>query len=323
MPPHQLELALPVIGAFTSLIIEKYDSELWNRSFDQLTKLSEDYKSLDCGTAIEERQFIWNTAPNKAALTSCGFKITDSMRVCDIYSDGIPNRSAFSLANFVLAKIEKNLIEIRRNKETSKLEPLRHANEKFVDHIKQRIAQLSSKELENDSIKSFDPQSQLGPNDYKEPPSNLAKAIADYEVRALRILSGPILIDIGGEGRYLNAINLNPFTSIQTTTGNSDSIHKARPIINLVRGFAQNLPFDDKTAQCVIMEQIPLNPEPQLIGRELKRVVAPGGFLFVSNPQGAEEDHDQITKDGFKLISRHIVSDTSGVSIVASSYQRQ
>ncbi|MBI3649418.1 MAG: hypothetical protein HY231_00025, partial [Acidobacteria bacterium] len=93
-------------------------------------------------------------------------------------------------------------------------------------------------------------------------------------------------IDVGGEGRYADAINLNPGTHT-TTTGTAGS-----PIPNLVQGVGEAMPFQNNTASLITVENSPLRPG---IAGELSRVIRPGGEIRLVHPaEYAMQAHQQI-----------------------------
>ncbi|MBL6990273.1 MAG: hypothetical protein ISR65_10865 [Bacteriovoracaceae bacterium] len=85
-----------------------------------------------------------------------------------------------------------------------------------------------------------------------------AKVLVDQRIKH-RL---PIHVDIGGEGRYKNAINLNP-QGVTTDT-------PRRPIPFWVKGYGQNMPFEDQTVDRITIENTPINPETIL---EMLRVI--------------------------------------------------
>ncbi len=94
---------------------------------------------------------------------------------------------------------------------------------------------------------------------------------------------GFVVLDIGGEGRYRPAINLNP-QGYTTTTGEA-----GRNIPNWVRGRGDALPFNNQAISGVLVENAPLNDKTLT---EIKRVIAPRGFVSLSHPsEYAKEAH--------------------------------
>lgn len=110
-----------------------------------------------------------------------------------------------------------------------------------------------------------------------------------------------ITIDVGGEGRYVGAINLNPMNTTSTTGAPN------RPIPNHVEGIGEKMPFRSKVADKIIIEGAPIRPNtPQ----EIARVVKSGGVIQLLHPSAyatkAHQEvidatggtHTQSTKDG-------------------------
>ena len=71
-------------------------------------------------------------------------------------------------------------------------------------------------------------------------------------------------IDIGGEGRYPKAVNLNPAR-----------IGSRGRIPRLVRGVGEHLPFRSQVAEVITLENAP---------QEIKRVIKPFGKIVIVNP---------------------------------------
>jgi hypothetical protein len=77
--------------------------------------------------------------------------------------------------------------------------------------------------------------------------------------------------DVGGEGGYPGAVNLNPA-----------EVGAAGKIPNLVRGIGQQLPFKSGVPDLVTAENVPIHL-PGLI-EEVARVAAAGGTVRLENP---------------------------------------
>jgi hypothetical protein len=86
---------------------------------------------------------------------------------------------------------------------------------------------------------------------------------------------GPVHIDIGGEGRYPNAINVNPNTTT-STTGTA-----GRTIPNHVPGRGERLPFGARNADGISLENAPITAQ---TGAEIARVIKPGGSIRLVSP---------------------------------------
>ncbi|MEO6431713.1 MAG: hypothetical protein ABIO50_08165 [Nitrosospira sp.] len=95
----------------------------------------------------------------------------------------------------------------------------------------------------------------------------------------LPIADKSVTIDIGGEGRYIDedgrewgndqAINLNCSLN-RTTYGDTK-----KPIPNLVFGFVQTMPFVDKFADTILINNAPI------VVSEIERVIRPGGQIKI------------------------------------------
>ena len=96
----------------------------------------------------------------------------------------------------------------------------------------------------------------------------------------------PVHIDIGGEGRYPKAINVNPGPH-QTTTG-----VWGNPIPNQVKAKGQLLPFSDNSIHAISLENAPITTA---IAKEIKRVVKPGGTILLKHhPEYAAGAHTML-----------------------------
>jgi hypothetical protein len=85
----------------------------------------------------------------------------------------------------------------------------------------------------------------------------------------------PVHIDIGGEGRYPNAINVNPNTNT-STTGTA-----GRTIPNRVPGRGESLPFGARHADGISLENAPITAQ---TAAEIARVIKPGGSIRLVSP---------------------------------------
>ena len=96
----------------------------------------------------------------------------------------------------------------------------------------------------------------------------------------------PVVIDIGGEGRYPNAINVNP--------SEVPSLRPGGTIPNRVDAFGEKLPFPDNSVDGIVIESGPINPD---VIREIVRVLKPGGSIrLLSPPEFAKEAHESVLK---------------------------
>ena len=83
--------------------------------------------------------------------------------------------------------------------------------------------------------------------------------------------SGGIQIDIGGEERYPNAVNLNP--SEVGTLGSQ--------IPNLILGIGEQLPFRATSVDLITLENTPIRPG---TSEEMVRVIKPEGHIILFSP---------------------------------------
>jgi SAM-dependent methyltransferase len=111
---------------------------------------------------------------------------------------------------------------------------------------------------------------------------NLVLITNDHEEKVARIIahkqaSGEELhLDLGGEGRYEDAININPqpYTS---TTG-----EPGREIPYWVKGRTDEIPFPDQSVDQVTVENAPINQDGI---KEILRVMRPRGKIRLSHPK--------------------------------------
>jgi hypothetical protein len=82
-------------------------------------------------------------------------------------------------------------------------------------------------------------------------------------------------VDIGGEGRYPGALNVNPF-ALTSTTG-----EPGRPIPDLVIGRGEQLPIASGVVDVVSVENAPLRPG---AAEEIARGLKPGGLVRLLHP---------------------------------------
>jgi len=109
------------------------------------------------------------------------------------------------------------------------------------------------------------------------------------------------LLDIGGEGRYESAINLNP-RALKTLGPN-----KGSPIPNRIEGRAEAIPLPNDSAAVIVMERTPLR---DVAIDELFRVIAPGGTIVLRHhADGICNPHDRVMKriDGVYLVEQIIL----------------
>ena len=96
-------------------------------------------------------------------------------------------------------------------------------------------------------------------------------------------------IDIGGEGRYPDAINVNPgmFGNKPVTSGPQPGGAGAagRPIPNLVQAPGERLPFGNQSVDVVTLQHSPIRPATVI---EIARVIRPGGDIRLVGPNTPE-----------------------------------
>lgn len=108
-----------------------------------------------------------------------------------------------------------------------------------------------------------------------------------------------IHLDIGGEGRYPGAVNVNPMGRTSTTGV------PGRPIPNLVVGRGEALPIADHVADLVTVESAPIRPG---AADEIARVLRPGGVVRLLQPAGyAAQTHGIVAA----ALGAELVSSTS------------
>ena len=123
-------------------------------------------------------------------------------------------------------------------------------------------------------------------------------------------------IDIGGEGRYAGAVNLNP--SATTTTGLG--VPAGSPIPNHVSGTGSAMPFPARYADILTCENTPLLPG---TAAEIARVIKPNGRIRLlhatnsSTPYGNRAHVDVIRAVGGKWYTYNSVDGYSTTLIIA------
>jgi hypothetical protein len=100
----------------------------------------------------------------------------------------------------------------------------------------------------------------------------------------------PVILDIGGEGRYVGAINLNP-QPITSTTGEAGHI-----IPNWVPGRGDKIPFPQYSVDMIHLENAPINPATM---EEMLRVMRPRGKIHLSHPHDYTDSYIEILKNYF------------------------
>ncbi|WP_286765240.1 MULTISPECIES: hypothetical protein [Rhodopirellula] len=89
------------------------------------------------------------------------------------------------------------------------------------------------------------------------------------------------LLDVGGEGRYATAMNLNP--SAEKTLGPD----KGRPIPNRIDERAEDIPLPDSSVKAIVVERTPLRNEAI---DELARVATNDATLVFRHPVDEHSD---------------------------------
>lgn len=92
---------------------------------------------------------------------------------------------------------------------------------------------------------------------------------------------GPMILDIGGEGRTEQAWNLNPRT--HKTVGPE----RGQPIPRLIQGRGESIPLADGSVDLVIVERTPLRPGTLA---EIRRVARPAGRVILRHAQAHQRD---------------------------------
>ncbi len=91
---------------------------------------------------------------------------------------------------------------------------------------------------------------------------------------------GPVHLDIGGEGRYPVAINVNPGMPGRPA-GQLPTTMTGGPIPNLVVARGEQLPFANGAADLITIENTPIT---QRTASEVARVIRPGGEIRLVGP---------------------------------------
>ena len=109
-----------------------------------------------------------------------------------------------------------------------------------------------------------------------------AKVVSPPQPRATTQPS--VHLDIGGEGRYPNAVNVN--------RARPDQLPHAVP--NMVRAHGERLPFRDRCADTITLENAQIKPG---TGSEIARVIKPGGTIRLVGPADvAKTAHADIAR---------------------------
>jgi ubiquinone/menaquinone biosynthesis C-methylase UbiE len=95
------------------------------------------------------------------------------------------------------------------------------------------------------------------------------------------MLEGPVILDIGGEGRNDGAWNLNPRT--HKTVGSE----RGQPIPRLIQGRGESIPLADRSVDVVIVERTPLRPTTLA---EIRRIAKPAAQVILRHAQAHQRD---------------------------------
>lgn len=132
------------------------------------------------------------------------------------------------------------------------------------------------------------------------------------------MFSGPIILDVGGEGRYRRAWNVNP--SLVATRGT----RRGQPIARLIVARGEALPLATASVQLVIVERTPLRVATL---REMGRVLAPGGRIVLRcNPgrsdsirRRAEQNFLASMRERTKLVEGQLLHEFTFVASTPAS----
>ena len=113
-----------------------------------------------------------------------------------------------------------------------------------------------------------------------------------------------VILDIGGEGRYQGAINLNP-NPLTTTTGES-----GRFIPNWLPGSGGNIPIESRVVDIVYLENAPI--QLKTMG-EVLRIITPRGQIHLSHPSDYADQYLPALKEMF-LDHKMLVESDSGIT---------
>lgn len=92
-------------------------------------------------------------------------------------------------------------------------------------------------------------------------------------------------LDIGGEGRYPSAWNLNPRAT------KALGPNAGQPIPNLIAGRAEKIPLPDSSVNLILVERTPLRDQSL---KEIARIAAPTARVILRHARPAWADPHQI-----------------------------
>jgi hypothetical protein len=96
---------------------------------------------------------------------------------------------------------------------------------------------------------------------------------------------GPVILDIGGEGRHPEAWNLNPRSRKTLGQQRGDLIPR------LIQGRGECIPFPNQTVDVLIVERTPLR---RATLSEMLRVASPCARIILRHAKGHQRDPHQL-----------------------------
>jgi len=120
---------------------------------------------------------------------------------------------------------------------------------------------------------------------------SLSPKLRAEKLYALKKKAGvPLHLDLGGEGRYSDAININPQPHTSTTG------EWGREIPFWVKGRSDDIPFADNTIDKITVENAPISLKSI---QEMLRVLRPRGHIYLSHPEDYAQVIHQMVIDAF------------------------
>lgn len=153
------------------------------------------------------------------------------------------------------------------------------------------------------------------PRTMDEPPAGLPHVGPEAVAPGKR----SVHLDIGGEGRYPDAINVNsgmgggtPATSGPTPGGAGTA---GRPIPNLVQARGERLPFANQSVDIITLQHAPIRPATV---NEIARVIRPGGDIRLVGPNTPEvlAAHQQVANAVGGRVYQTVIGDTVYTNII-------
>jgi hypothetical protein len=149
--------------------------------------------------------------------------------------------------------------------------------------INQAIVSTSESGLGSWHLVQEDPDSLAS-----QPKCNLAPTgVAAVAIPTHAVKHSHLHIDIGAEGRYPRAINLNP----QPVTTTGVGIPVGSPIPNRVAGVGQQMPFPAGFADVITVENTPIMAG---MAGEIARVIKPGGRVRLFHPTDSSTPYGNL-----------------------------